>query len=160
MKHSHPGQARRRGGTLLTAALLAAHAASAQSLSPTQGLSFGAFVAASNGTLTVQPSGARSTTGQVYAIQQGPPATAAVFTVQGTPQASYNVSLPAPMSVTLNDGSGHAMAVAQFTRSNIGLQVIGPGGQSQFSVGAQLQIPSAMPRGNYSAAFNVTVNYE
>jgi hypothetical protein len=140
--------------------LLAAHAASAQSLSPTQGLSFGAFVAASNGTLTVQPSGARSTTGQVYAIQQGPPATAAVFTVQGTPQASYNVSLPAPMSVTLNDGSGHAMAVAQFTRSNIGLQVIGPGGQSQFSVGAQLQIPSAMPRGNYSAAFNVTVNYE
>lgn len=147
---------------LLLPALLAAAAAPAQTLTNTTGLSFGAFVAASGGTVTIATSGGRTRTGSVILVNQGGIAAAAQFTVSGTPGATFTITLPADGTVFLSDGASGSMALNSFTSNpapTASAGLLSGGGTATISVGATLTVGNAQSPGNYSGSFNVTVNY-
>lgn len=150
-----------RGRSIATALcwLAAAAAASAQTVTDTQGLSFGAFAAQGGGTVTVAPgSGARSASGSVLLIASGPGA-AAQFTVTGTADAGYTITLPPNGAVTLSNGSA-TMAVNAFLGVPSGTGQLGAGGSQFLSVGATLTVGSNQPPGNYTGVFTVEILYQ
>jgi hypothetical protein len=140
--------------------LLAGTAASAQTLNNTAALSFGAFTAGSGGSITVGTSGARIKTGSVILVNQAGTASAAQFTISGTPSAMFTISLPVDGTVFLSDGASGSMALNGFTSSPAAVGVLSGGGTLQISVGATLTVGGAQTTGNYTGAFNVTVNYQ
>ena len=142
------------------ALLLAGTGASAQTLNNTTALSFGAFTAGSGGTITVGTSGARVKTGSVILVNQAGTASAAQFTISGTPNAMFTISLPVDGTVFLSDGGSGSMALNGFASSPAAVGVLSGGGTQQISVGATLSVGGAQTTGNYSGAFSVTVNYQ
>lgn len=147
---------------MLLVALLAAATASAQTLTNTSGLSFGAFVAGTGGTVTVATNGGRTKTGSVILVNQAAVAAAAQFTISGTPGATFTITLPADGTVFLSDGASGSMALNSFTSnpaSTASAGVLSGGGTATISVGATLTVTNAQSSGNYSGSFNVTVNY-
>lgn len=155
---SHALRAGRVG--VITLALVAsciAHAA-AISLSNTQALAFGTFVAGSGGSVVIAPSGARSASGGLVLVSSNAGA-AAQFSVAGDPNFTYAITLPSNGTVTLSDGAGNSMNVSNFTSSpSLTGQLSGAGSQ-QLSVGATLNVGNNQPTGAYSGSFIVTVNY-
>lgn len=143
------------------ALLLAASAAApAQTLSNTGALSFGSFTAGAGGSVTVSPAGARSKSGSVILVNQGGSAAAAQFTVSGTSNALYDITLPADGTVFLSDGAAGSMAVNGFTSSPSVSGMLSGGGTQTLTVGATLSVGNAQTPGSYSGSFNVTVNYQ
>jgi hypothetical protein len=145
---------------LASALLLASAAAPAQTLSNTGALSFGAFTAGSGGSITVSPGGARIKTGSVILVNQGGASSAAQFTISGTPNAVFEITLPLNGTVFLSDGASGSMALNGFVSSPSTVGVLSGGGTQQISVGATLSVGSAQPTGSYIGAFTVTVNYQ
>jgi len=141
------------------ALLLACAIAPAQTLSNTQPLAFGAFTAGSGGSVTVAPGGGRMAGGGVILVTQAGTPGAAEFTVSGTPDAMFSISLPADGTVTLSDGASASMALNGFTSSPPATGVL-TGGTAAIRVGATLSVGSLQGTGSYSGSFNVTVNYE
>lgn len=143
---------------LLVAGLAAIAPAWAQiSLSKSADLIFGGFVASSGGTVTVAPNGGRSKSGSVLLVTQGASGAAAQFTVTGTADATYAITLPANDTVTLSDGS-HTMAVNNFTSTPSGTGTL-TGGSQVLRVGATLTAGNAQTPGSYTGSFNVSVQY-
>jgi hypothetical protein len=137
----------------------AAAGASAQSITPAQGLSFGAFVAGSGGAVVVGVTGARSRTGGITLVGQGAAASAAQFTVTGSPDAYYTIALPDAGTIVELVGPGSAMRVSGFVSSPSGRgQLLG--GTQTLAVGATLTVGSNQTAGAYTGAFSVTVTYE
>lgn len=149
-----------RAAAAALALLLAGAAVPAQTLGNTSALSFGSFTAGAGGSITVSPAGTRMKTGSVILVSQGAGASAAQFTVSGTPGASFSISLPVDGSVFLSDGAAGSMALNGFTSSPSGSGVLSGGGTQQVNVGATLTVGNAQAAGSYSGSFNVTVNYE
>ncbi len=145
---------------LLAAVICCPAVGGAQTVSSIQSLSFGAFVVAGAGSLTVHTNGGRSSTGSVYAVSQGGVASAARFNVTGTPYASYAISLPQDSDVVLSDGQGHTMALTQFSSDPSGAGVLAGDGSAQLHLGARLQVGQGQATGSYSGTFNLTVNYQ
>lgn len=125
-----------------------------------QGLSFGRFVAGAGGSITVSPSGARSSTGGVTLLSS--PASAATFTNTDTaPSRASNVvaiTLPSDGSVTLASGANR-MSLTKFTSNPAGTGVMS-GGSLSISVGATLTVGANQPRGSYSGSIPVTIQYQ
>lgn len=142
------------GAALLTAA------ASAQTLTNSGALSFGAFTAGSGGSITVTPGGARLKTGGVILVNQSGTAGAAQFTISGTPSAVFAITLPADGTVVLSDGASGTMALNAFTSNPGTTGILGGGGTATITVGATLTVGGAQTPASYSGAFNVTVNYQ
>lgn len=126
-------------------------------LTSTQALAFGKFVAASGGNVTVTPGGARSASGGVILVPSAP-GSAAQFIATGTPSLTYAITLPANGVVALTQGS-NSMAVNNFTSSPPGVGQLGAAGTQTVLVGATLSVGSNQATGSYSGAFTVTVNY-
>ncbi|HEY4082967.1 MAG TPA: DUF4402 domain-containing protein [Burkholderiaceae bacterium] len=145
---------------LLVALLLglAAQAASAQSLTSTTPLSFGSFTAGTGGSITLTSGGGRSKTGGVILVNQGALATAAQFTMTGTANATFAITLPADGTVTLDNGANH-MAINVFVSNPSLTGTLSGGGTQVISVGATLTVGNSQVAGNYTGAFNVTVDY-
>jgi hypothetical protein len=146
---------------LLAALSLAAGLAHAQqSLTNTRALAFGRFVAASGGSVTVSPDGARSSTGAVVLLSSMP--AAASFTWTDTTPANADkvclIGLPADGSVTLSSSAG-SMAVDQFTSNPSGTGLM-TGASLQFTVGATLSVNPNQAPGNYSGFVPVTIQYQ
>lgn len=138
---------------------LSAGTASAQSLSNTAPLSFGAFAAGTGGTITVNAAGGRTRTGSVVLASQGGVASAAQFLLTGTPGSTYTITLPSDGTVFLSNG-GSTMAINLFTSLPTGANIpLGGGGTQAISVGATLTVSAAQAPGNYTGSFNVTVDY-
>jgi hypothetical protein len=133
--------------------------AEAQSIVNGSGLSFGAFLAGSGGTVVVGAGNSRSKTGGVFLLLQGGSAAAAQFTVSGTPGAAYAISLPANGTVALT-GPGADMALNGFVSSPSPGGILSGGGNQLLSIGATLSVGSNQTPGSYSGTFNVTVTYE
>jgi hypothetical protein len=133
--------------------------AEAQSIVNGSGLSFGAFLAGSGGTVAVGTSNNRSKSGGVFLLSQGGSAASAQFTVSGTPGAAYAISLPANGTVALT-GPGADMALNGFLSSPTPLGTLSGGGSQMLSIGATLSVGSNQTPGSYSGSFNVTVTYE
>lgn len=146
---------------LLSLALLAVPSSFAQSTSAIRALGFGKFVAQGGGTVTVQPSGARSAGGAVLLIPSGG-GTSASFQVSDTDPAnadkSFIISLPADGSVFLSGPSG-SMAVNQFTSQPSETGSLVAGAQT-IQVGATLSVGASQPAGHYSGTFPVIINYQ
>lgn len=142
-------------------ALLAVPSAFAQTVTPTRALGFGKFVAQAGGTVTVQPSGARSASGAVLLIASGA-GTSAAFQISDTDPANadkaFIISLPADGSVSLSGPSG-SMAVNQFTSQPSETGNLVAGAQT-ITVGATLSVGANQPAGSYSGTFPVIINYQ
>lgn len=137
----------------------------AQSLTATQGLSFGSFVASNGGTISVSPAGVRSQTGTVGLITLRSNSSAAQFTITGGPSnAVFSLGLPADRAAGLElvggaGGRGTAMPLTNFVSSLGPSPTLTLSGTRQFSVGATLHVQSNQPVGDYSATINVTVQF-
>ncbi len=146
---------------LVAAIFLAASQVGSQSITSTDGLSFGAFAAiagGAGGTIVVAPNGSRTApSGGVMLVGNGG-ASAAKFAVSGTAGAAYSISLPVDGTVFLTDGNGHSMAINGFASNPSATGTLFAGTQV-LSVGATLSFGSNQVPGNYSGDFNVTVNY-
>ena len=152
----HPLRALRRW--LMAACLFGAWAAQAQTLANTGGLSFGSFVAGSGGAIAVTTGGARSKTGGVMLVAQGGSSAAAQFTVSGTANATYAITLPANGTVLLSSGS-NTMAINSFVSYPSATGTLSGGGTQMLSVGATLTVGNAQVPGSYAGSFTATVNY-
>lgn len=86
--------------------------------------------------------------------------TAAVFTVTGTPDATYDITLPSG-NVVLDGPGTNEMNANNFTSDPSGTgQLSNPGGTETLRVGATLNVAANQAAGTYtSAPFTVTVNY-
>jgi Domain of unknown function (DUF4402) len=153
---------RLRSGRLATAAclLLAAAGAPAQqiTLSNTRPLDFGRFAAGGGGSVTVSPSGARSSSGGVVLLHS-PAAGAAVFNLgQGADGKAVVLTLPVDGSIRLSSG-GDSMPVHAFVSSPAVILTV-PAGGLTVSVGATMTVAPNQARGNYSGSFPLIVNYQ
>ena len=141
----------------VAACLFGAPAAQAQTITQNVGLSFGSFVANTGGTIAVTAASGRSKTGGLFLMPQGS-GTAAQFTVSGTADAVYAITLPADGTVFLSSGS-HRMAINGFTSSPSVTGKLSLGGTQPLSIGATLTVDSAQTPGSYTGSFPVTLNY-
>lgn len=144
----------------LCAASCCSHVA-AQNVSNTGNLSFGTFVAASAGTVSVGADGSRAQSGGAFVLNQGSNVAApAQFSVHGKANAVYAITLPADNTVLMSDGAGHVMTVKTFTSNLSGMSILSKNGNGQFSVGATLSVSPQQARGSYTGTFSVIVNYQ
>lgn len=148
------------------AALLAvmglAGPAPGQTLAKVQDLSFGAFAAGAGGTITISPQGLRTAGGDVtlMTVGQASQGSAASFDVTGSPNATYQITLPANNSVTLAGSQGGSMSVTSFSSSpSPGGQLSAVGSQT-LNVGATLAVGNNQAPGSYSGNFAVTVTFQ
>lgn len=128
------------------------------SISSTQALAFGRFVAGSGGTVTVNPNGARSAAGGVMLVPSSAGA-AARFTVAGTPNLTYAITLPANGTASLSNGAGNTMALSNFSSTPASTGQLDAVGRQPLSVGAALSVGNKQPAGSYSGSFDVIVEY-
>ena len=126
-------------------------------------MSFGniAVAASTGGTVVLAPAGTRATGGAGGVTLPATTGTvsAADFTVTGTPDYTYAITLPT--SATLSDGSGHTMGVDGFTSTPSATGTLSSGGTQDLTVGATLTVAAAQASGTYTNATGVpvTVNY-
>ncbi|HOS72235.1 MAG TPA: DUF4402 domain-containing protein [Bacteroidales bacterium] len=133
----------------------------------TGNLSFGNIVphASTSGSVTISPDGSASYSTPDIQYSASPTATAArtaaIFTVRGTPGASYSITLPSG-NVELNGPNSNTMNAHTFTSDpsiNSG-QLSNPGGTQTLRVGATLNVTGGQAPGTYTSDnFTVTVNY-
>jgi hypothetical protein len=120
-----------------------------------------AVSASSGGTVILAPAGTRTTggAGGVTLPATAGTVAAADFTVAGTPDYTYAITLPG--TVTLSDGSGHTMSVDGFTSTPSETGTLSSGGTQDLTVGATLSVTAAQASGTYTNATGVpvTVNY-
>lgn len=127
------------------------------SIATRNGLSFGDISSsASAGTVILTPGGSRGTSGGAT-INTASGHAPATFDLEGTPNASYAISLP--LSVELSDGASNTMSVEQFTSSPLGSGVLDNNGRQTLYVGASLNVNDNQPYGSYSGQMVVTVAY-
>ncbi len=118
-------------------------------------LVFGTLAAASAGTCTISPTGARSVTGGVMAV--GSTLSAGALTITGTPSAAYTVTLP--LSCTLTGPAAATLTVDTFTSATTPALQLNGSGSGSLLVGAKLAIPNNATHGAYTGSFIVTVAY-
>lgn len=136
--------------------------AMAQTLTPTQDLSFGAFAAGMGGTVTVSPQSVRTATEDVTLMtggqfSQGSPA---IFDVSGSANATYQITLPTDGEVTLTGSQGSSMTISSFTSSPAGDGQLNSLGTQTLYVGATVGVGSNQAPGTYSGSFTVTVVFQ
>ena len=131
----------------------------AQSITVIQHLSFGAFVAEGGGTVTIPASGSRIKTGTLCLMNIGSDSqgSAAQFSIVGTPDAAFSISLPTTAS--LDGDNGSSLTVTGFT-SSPDAQGLLVGGNQTVSVGATLAVPSNAAAGPYAGTFEITLDYQ
>lgn len=121
-------------------------------------MGFGRFAPAAGGSVKVDINGVRSRIGGVILLTSS--ASSARYTVSGagSDNRTYILSMPPDGSVMLRSGV-HEMAVTGFVSSAPAGGWI-PMGPQTISVGATLQVAPGQAPGNYSGAFQVTLEYQ
>lgn len=133
-----------------------------QTVISTQDLSFGAFAAGTGGTVTISPQGARTATGDVTLMTGGlaSQGSSASFDLTGSPNATYQITLPTDNAVTLTGSQGGSMSLSSFTSSPSGQGQLNASGTQTVYVGAALGVGSNQAAGSYSGSFNVTMVFQ
>lgn len=134
----------------------------AQTITATQGLSFGSFVAGSGGTIAISPQGTRTAGGDVtlMTVGQSSQGSAALFDLTGSPNSTYTISLPSDNVVTLTGSQGGSMAISAFSSTPSGTGQLSSAGTQTIAVGATLAVSNDQIPGSYSGSFNVTAVFE
>lgn len=117
-----------------------------------------AVQASTGGTVVLTPAGVRSATGGVTLPVTNGTVSAASFTVNGSGNYTYSITLPST-ALTITSGANN-MTVSSFTSSPSAIGTLTAGTQT-LTVGATLNVAAAAPAGTYVSAtpFDVTVNY-
>lgn len=117
-----------------------------------------AVQASTGGTVVLTPAGVRSATGGVTLPVTNGTVSAASFTVNGSGNYTYSITLPST-ALTITSGANN-MTVSAFTSTPSAIGTLTAGTQT-LTVGATLNVAAAEPAGTYVSAtpFNVTVNY-
>ncbi len=121
----------------------------------TADLNFGAMIATPNaGKVVLDAAGVRTASGgAVLASAAG--VSAAAFQVDGEPNTSYSLALPASISIT---SSGNSMTVDSFV-ADANTTLLDSKGTQAFNVGATLGVGANQAAGLYTGSFSVTVAY-
>lgn len=146
----------------LLAVMCLAGPAQGQTLVTTQDLLFGAFVAGTGGTVTIAPQGIRTASGDVTLMTGGQfsQGNAASFDLTGSPNATYQISLPADNEVTLTGSQSGSMSLTSFSSSPSGEGQLSPAGSQTLYVGATLVVGNSQAPGSYSGSFTVTAVFQ
>lgn len=152
----------------LLVALASPVAANTFSLTTTDALEFGSFVAGSGGTVTIAAaSGLRTSTGTVLLVNSSSREArlSVSCTVDGgsdscTTSSTYSVD---PVADTTLTSGGNTMPIGSFSAYSI--QTGSSSGQlasgsDTLKIGATLTVGNNQPPGNYSGSFSVTVIYQ
>jgi hypothetical protein len=117
-----------------------------------------AVQASTGGTVVLTPAGVRSATGGVTLPVTNGTVSAASFTVNGSGNYTYSITLPST-ALTITSGANN-MTVSSFTSSPSAIGTLTAGTQT-LTVGATLNVAAAEPAGTYisETPFDVTVNY-
>lgn len=130
-------------------------------ITKTVDMNFGnvAVHAVNAGTVALSTSGGRTAGGGVTLPAVAGTVAAAEFTVQGTANYTYAITLPA--SCTISDGNSHNMTVNSFTSSPSATGTLSSSGSQTLSIGATLNVTGGQAAGAYTSStpFTVTVNY-
>jgi hypothetical protein len=113
------------------------------------------------GTLVLSPAGGRGVTGGVGLPAAAGTVTAASFTITGTTDASFAITLPAGVTtITHTTLPLNTMTVGTWTSAPAGTGTI-TGGSVAITVGATLNVAAGQVTGTYISGtpFDVTVNY-
>jgi spore coat protein U-like protein len=149
------GSAFAQSNSASTSASASARIVAAIGISKTSDLKFGDVVAsASLGTVVMTSAGARSATGGTT-LGNTNGAAAAAFSVTGASGATYAISLPGSAMTIIN--GVQTMTVDTWTGSKATGTLTS--GSDTFTVGGTLHVAANQVAGNYTANFNVTVNY-
>lgn len=117
-------------------------------------LHFGTMFNNAGGTVTVPPTGARTSVG-VNLSALAPTFSAGSFTVGGTAGSTYTITLPANGTVTIAEGGGTTMAVNGFNHDAGATPTV----PQTFNVGAILTVAAGQVSGTYTGTYSVTVAY-
>ncbi|WP_209216674.1 DUF4402 domain-containing protein [Glaciimonas immobilis] len=128
-----------------------------QSLTNVQALSFGSFAAGYGGGVTISAAGLRSKTGDVILLSSDN-GSAGQFTVNGLPNQTYSIVLPANGTVLLTSGTS-SMTVNYFTSKPSLTGTLSLSGTQTLAIGATLGIANNQKPGVYNGTFAVTANY-
>lgn len=113
------------------------------------------------GTVTITTAGG-SNTSNLLLIEQG---SVAEWSVKGTGNAPYAVTLPANISLTSDNGNESPMTVSAFRTSarssgySTPISVLDASGDGSFTVGATLNVGANQPAGTYTGSYEITVSY-
>ncbi|MEI8204030.1 MAG: DUF4402 domain-containing protein [Bacteroidota bacterium] len=100
-----------------------------------------------------------SSPNDITLLAQAPVSTNAAYTVNGSADATYAISLPANGLVTIHSGNNN-MTVNSFTCSHGGFTgTLNNEGNDQFVLGATLQLEDGQAYGFYSGTFEIIVAY-
>ncbi|MEI6683049.1 MAG: DUF4402 domain-containing protein [Bacteroidota bacterium] len=111
----------------------------------------------SNGRISSSPS-------NITLLSQAPVSENATYTVAGSNDATYVITLPANGAVTISNGT-KSMDIVDFVAHTASAGVDGSSGHlngegsDSFTVGATLKLENDQPFGNYTGTFGITVNY-
>lgn len=119
-------------------------------------LNFGYPTVVGAATITITPSGVRSTTGNVVFDNQV--FSTNNYTVTGSPLETYIVTLPA--SATLTNGKTTITVTDFRTSLNSNLGTLDSKGYGIFSVGATMTIPNGTTSGVYNGSYTITAQYQ
>lgn len=127
-------------------------------------LQFGTIISGTgSGTVMVTTAGVRTfSSPALNPGDQGATPTAAVFTVTGQANYTYDITLPAS-DVTLTESvSSDTMTIAHATFTSDPAATagnLGAGGSQAVNVGATLTVTASLSSGTYEGSFDVTVAY-
>lgn len=140
-----------------TTATVSANIVKPISLNTQNGLNF-VDVAPNNfaGTVVLSPDGSRVATGGA-SIKSSVNGEAAIFQVQGEPNAVYSISLP--KAVVLTGSAGNTMLVDRFTSLPSSSGRISADGLQTLAVGARLNVGSNQAFGPYAGTMSVRIDY-
>jgi hypothetical protein len=130
----------------------------AKSIVNTAALAFGRFAAAGGGGVSVDPNGVRTRSGAVVLLMSTPSPARYIIGSMGNDNRIYILTLPPNGSVVLSSGA-QTMALNNFV-SSLPPGGLLPGAAQNISVGATLQVAPGQRPGNYSGAFQVTLEYQ
>ena len=117
-----------------------------------------AGLVASDSTVNLTTAGGTSSSDGATVFGTGSTDAAGSFTVNGSGNLAYTISLPADSVVTLT-GTGFPMDVDGFIHNAGGSPALAAG-TATFAVGATLTIPGGQTADAYSGSYDVTVNYQ
>ncbi|MCG2586470.1 DUF4402 domain-containing protein [Massilia sp. TS11] len=123
-------------------------------ITKTNDLRFGSFApSTAAGTVTIATNGSRS--GSNVSLSSLNTGGAAAFSVTGSGNATYAITLPATASLS---GPGTAMTISSFTSNPSGSGTLSAGSGS-ISVGGTLAVGASQAAGAYTGSFSVSVDY-
>lgn len=118
-----------------------------------------------SGTIIIGHTGAAVRTTAFSDISNGDAFGAAKFTVTGTRNETFNITLPATITLiadepTVGTAQGHApLIVSDFTTDHLTNETLGANGSKAVLVGAKLTVTVNHEGGIFSGEFSVTVAY-